>query len=277
MSTKLSALLSICFNYLFRNKIILTNSSTRTVSNGVNLHWWSIDADVQNVGDCLSPVITDFVKKRLNVDNSCKKKGRLHLFAIGSIIDGGYQDATIWGSGILRGNRTFWWRRIRNLDIRAVRGPETRRTLIANGYSCPEVFGDPAILLPLFYSPKSANKEYAYRVIPHHSFLQNQDNLLSPLTCNWEEFVDELVKCELVISSSLHGIILAEAYGVPAILLETTLDMFKFRDYYHSTGRYNFPIAGSVEEALQMKPAPLPLLDEMQKNLLESFPVDLWK
>jgi pyruvyltransferase len=52
--------------------------------------------------------------------------------------------------------------------------------------------------------------------------------------------------------------------------------MFKYEDYYHSTGRYNFPIASTVEEALEITPAPLPDLKPLQRNLIQSFPVDLW-
>ena len=42
-------------------------------------------------------------------------------------------------------------------------------------------------------------------------------------------------KAKLVISSSLHGIILAETYGIPAILLmdKVTNNMFKYNDYYY--------------------------------------------
>lgn len=95
---------------------------------------------------------------------------------------------------------------------------------------------------------------------------------------DWRVFIDEIIKGKLVISSSLHGIILAEAYGVPAILLyEKDMNLFKYKDYYHSTGRYDFPIAKSIEEALTMKPAPIPDMSVLQKNLLESFPADLWK
>lgn len=39
------------------------------------------------------------------------------------------------------------------LDIRSVRGPVTRNILMDLGYDVPSVYGDPAILLPLFYNP----------------------------------------------------------------------------------------------------------------------------
>ena len=134
----------------------------------------------------------------------------------------------IWGSGLLRGKDRYWWSSLRKLDIRAVRGPLTRQALLKNGYDCPEIYGDPAILMPLFYQPVDQVKRYAFRVVPHMVFGSAYPNVLSPHTADWKAFIDGLVQSELVISSSLHGIILAEAYGVPAILLnDHDMNLFK--------------------------------------------------
>ena len=91
--------------------------------------------------------------------------------------------------------------------------------------------------------------------------------------------IDEIYNSKLIISSTLHGIILAEAYGVPAIMLNKIEknDRFKYDDYYHSTGRYNYPVCSTIEEALQMPVPEVPDLSQLQQNLLESFPTDLWK
>ena len=202
----------------------------------------------------------------------------MHFYAIGSIIDGGYQDATVWGSGLLRGKNKYWWSNLRKLDIRAVRGPLTRQALLSNGFTCPEVYGDPAILLPMFYQPSDMTKRYAYRVVPHMVYGTEYPNVLTPHTDDWKGFIDGIVQSELVISSSLHGIILAEAYGIPTILLnDHNMNLFKYRDYYTSTGRETFPVAASVEEALSLVPSPPPDFTSLRKGLLDSFPIDLWK
>lgn len=78
---------------------------------------------------------------------------------------------------------------------------------------------------------------------------------------DYRKFIDRIVNAELVISASLHGIILAEAYGIPAIMLNDTPseDITKYKDWYFSTGRKKFPIADCVEDALHMKVQTLPL------------------
>ena len=98
------------------------------------------------------------------------------------------------------------------------------------------------------------------------------------LTADYRSFIDRIVKSGRVISSSLHGIILAEAYGVPAVLLNyQEIDLLKYYDYYYSTGRRNVKVASSIKEALETEPMELPDLSDMQKNLLDSFPYDLFE
>jgi hypothetical protein len=57
-----------------------------------------------------------------------------------------------------------------------------------------------------------------------------------------EKFVRELLACDLILSSSLHGIVVADSYGVPAhhVVLSNKVcgGGFKFRDYYASVGRH---------------------------------------
>lgn len=263
--------------YVHRNHIILSDLNACAKGNSVNLHWWKIPGIQQNVGDMLSPVVTEFLLEKNDISRSDPSLETRHFYAIGSVIDGGYQDAVVWGSGLLRGKDRYWWRSLRKLDIRAVRGPLTRQALLKNGFSCPEIYGDPAILMPLIYCPSDVQKQYAFRVVPHMVYGTAYPNALAPCTESWKGFIDGLIQSELVISSSLHGIILAEAYGIPAILLnDHDMNLFKYRDYYFSTGRYEFPIARSVEDALAMAPPSLPNSEPLQRALLESFPVDLW-
>lgn len=264
-----------------RNNKILNCSSRKTKKNCVNLHWWSMNRKdhIENIGDYLSLVVCNYMldKRSLTFDIDVGKTK--HLYAIGSIIQGGMQNATIWGSG-LKGDfnrQDKILNHFRKLDIRLVRGPETRRILCKNRYKCDENYGDPALLMPLIYSP-NVSKKRDYLVVLHKDTELKLENSIMPLGTDYHDFIDRLNESKKVISSSLHGIILAEAYGIPAILLKDTesSNLFKYRDYYYSTGRFDFPIANNIEEALEMSPCDIPNLEPLQKKILKTFPYDLW-
>lgn len=241
-----------------------------------------------NLGDSLGEVIVDYFLKQKGLDINAKVSSTRHLYCVGSNIHGAYQDATIWGSGIFppETKLDFILQKIshRKLDIRAVRGPLTKKVLEDYGFQCPDVYGDPAILMPMIYSP-SVKKNVQRLVIPQfvkeREFRMNHPNekMISMNTNDYKSVIDEIVSSEIVYTSSLHGIILAESYGIPAIFFRSLPKKrdFKYLDYYYSTGRTNIKIAESFEEALKMDPLPLPDLTKLQKDLLNSFPYDLWE
>lgn len=236
-----------------------------------------------NLGDTLSPVIVQWVCRQKGLDPNATVKGTHHLFALGSVLGMGRFDAVVWGSGIhcIAASQTVAnqrdWRRY---DIRAVRGPLTAFLLQTMGYSCPTVYGDPGILMPLIYQPKP-QKTHAATLIRHYGSLCNEAGdlyCLDPSTQDYETFLTELCASKKVISSSLHGIILAEAYGIPAVWLTSGVEdqRMKYLDWYYSTGRYEVRFAETIQQALTMEPMPLPDLSEMQQRLLDSFPADLY-
>jgi pyruvyltransferase len=275
-------------SYLGKDIFILNNPKNPVIRNQVNLNWWSMKRmdGTENLGDWLSKVICDYMLEMRNISPDKKVNGTKHLYAVGSVLGFGYKDGTVWGSGIIKENLPENnLKRLRSikLDIRCVRGPESRRVLQKEGFICPEVYGDPAVLLPLFYKPEGITKKRKYSLILHYSS-GNREKVdpsisIAILTKDYKTFVDRMLESELIIASSLHGVILAEAYGVPAILLNDydKFDVFKYRDYYLSTNRDSFNVAASIEEALKMTPAELPDLTNMQEGLIASFPYDLWE
>ena len=60
-------------------------------------------------------------------------------------------------------------------------------------------------------------------------------------------------------------------------LTEQVKDIFKYNDYYYSTGRMEYIRADTVEEALKIPVPDVPDLSNMQNDLIKSFPVDLWR
>lgn len=266
--------------FINRNNYSLMGNECK--KNRVNLEWWGFE---NNLGDTLSPVVFQWVakNKEINIEQEINKTK--HVMAIGSIIGSGNFDATVWGSGIHKlsdARKIAKSHGYRKLDIRMVRGPVSRAFLIEAGYDCPSQYGDPAVLLPLIYSPKELTKKYEYSLISHYTKKRNDDipNLhhINIMTNEYETFIDELLSSKKVISSSLHGIILAEVYGIEAVFLNDEMDseIWKYLDWYYSTGRYDIKIANSIEEAMDMTPMALPNIEYMQKQLIESFPTDLW-
>ena len=158
--------------YFRRNRIILNNPTQKAVPDSVNVNWHSFERNgIQNLGDYLSPLIVEKCADYWGVDTTHKVRGTRHIYAVGSILAHGYQNATVWGSGLLNGNtkKAKLSLHLQKLDVRAVRGPLTREVLIKNGQQCPEVYGDPAVLMPMFYQPAAVDKKYKVSVIIHHT------------------------------------------------------------------------------------------------------------
>lgn len=276
---------------LRKNTVVLRDVDDGLVpaeKNKVNLNGWFLPGrKTQNIGDWLSKIVVDHAAARCGIDPDKTVSQTKHLYAIGSILLG-FQDAAIWGSGFLRditqsrsfAPYAFLHRQWHTTDVRAVRGPETRHILLKMGIDCPEVYGDPAILMPLFYTPRQL-PHMPYALIPHYVDVPRYAGnpyVLHTFNNDYQLFIDRLCSAEIVYSSSLHGIILAESYGIPAILLNEKGECpFKYRDYYHSTGRFEIPVARSLEEAMTMTPLPVPNLTQMQEALLRAFPADLWE
>lgn len=99
---------------------------------------------------------------------------------------------------------------------------------------------------------------------------------VSPLR-GWNAVVEQIVGADLVLASSLHGVVIAEAFGIPArhVRLTETEPPFKYDDYARGTGRSGIDSANSVAEALEMGGAP-PISFDPQA-LLATFPHDLWE
>lgn len=236
-----------------------------------------------NVGDLLSKVTFNYLLEYKGI-KSLKSKRTIRITFIGSVIQFLTANAVVYGSGFLFDYvaERFGQKKLK-LDVRAVRGPLTRAKLEEIGYVVPKVYGDPAILLPIFYTPVLSTVKKDFLVIPHwktvDKYVKMGYPVLSPLTGDWRNFIDEIVSAKLIISSSLHGVIIAEAYGVPAILLNEVEkgNLFKYEDYYLSTGRKEFAKVKTVEEGLSIPVPSLPDLEILKKNLLEAFPEDIFK
>ena len=212
-----------------------------------NLVWWRTKK-YPNWGDVLNPVLFEYisgVKPNYVAKNS---RGKHRYYCIGSILPSESPRAEIWGSGFMC---KPWPDRIivPPKEIHAIRGPLSREIYRERGIECPEVYGDPALLLPRYYFPK-VEKKYKLGIIPHYVDQDNKwikwkgeldyVNVIDILS-GVHNVVDEILSCDMIISSSLHGVIAADAYGIPNKWVEFSDKVggggFKFRDYFMSVGR----------------------------------------
>lgn len=238
----------------------------------MRLFWWSPDDSSVNFGDHLSKVLVERMLQKSLACETFIHPAEPVFFAIGSLLEQAQNGDLVWGSGFLFEHHQITFSQ---LDVRAVRGPLTRQILINQGIFCPEIYGDPALLFPRYF-PEFQRGEivYDYIIIPHigemYLFLPYK-NVVFP-TEPWDEVLNKILRAKLVISSSLHGIILAEAYGIPARMLMMNLNtsLFKFKDYYEGTGRPLFQIAHSIHEALLLQGESPPRID--LDKLAQAFP-----
>ncbi len=266
---------------LIRNTVSLND--VKSQKNRINLEWWKRR---DNLGDTLATPIYEKMLADNGLDKDKAVKGTIHLMTVGSLIGLGAFDAVVWGSGIHKyGNIDALVRqkKYRKYDVRAVRGPITEFFLKGAGYDCPKVYGDPAVLMPEIYQPGVRDKKYKVSLICHIDRREQHQNgdihFIDIETADYRSFIDEITASEKIISSSLHGIILSESYGIPTVFFNDRMDqeIIKFYDWYYSTGRYSVMMASSVAEAVAMDTMKLPDLSGMRKGLKDTFPVDLWK
>jgi pyruvyltransferase len=241
-----------------------------------NKPWWWRPHQKLNFGDELAKVVIEKILEKEVQRGNLEKKSEKLLFSVGSVLNFARDGDVVWGSGSRSHNLIF----PKNLDIRAVRGPLTRNLLLKQGIACPEIYGDPALLLPLLFPEykKAQNPSFDYIIIPNIgeiSAFKNYKNVVNP-TEDYKTVVQYILRSKLVISSSLHGIIVAEAFGVPARLLKMTRmePFWKYLDYYESTGRKSFTYATSVQSALQMGGEEPGYMDI--QPLLKAFPYDFF-
>lgn len=198
--------------------------------------WWLGSENGQgNFGDILTPAILDY----FSIDYQFVKNYReAEAISVGSIARRAGTGVKVLGSGII--NR---YEKVNpKADWRFVRGPFTRERIKFFGGECPEIYGDPALLLPLIVPPNE--KKHEVGIIPHnvdYSFISKkfpEKNIIGLGTSNFKNVVGKITECESIISSSLHGVICAHAYGIPAAWVKPNQklkgDNIKFEDYFAS-------------------------------------------
>lgn len=186
---------------------------------------------VENFGDELGPSVlgrlgylVDRVEHIQDAD----------LLSAGSLLENAAQNArdgaVIWGSGVMYGDPVD----LSRLDVRAVRG-----SLSASAAGVDVPLGDPGILVPSLWERPVARHRLG--VVRHYADNRSYPWADAEICC--DESVDSVIgfigSCSRVASSSLHGLIVAQAWDIPCVRLhheDVAGGDFKWADWLSGTG-----------------------------------------
>lgn len=201
----------------------------------------------KNVGDTLTkPILEHFLKREIKLVG----KNETHkVVGVGSVIHSVRKHDIVFGTGLISDKRV----KIPYCKILAVRGKLTENRI---GKKIG-IYGDPAILLPLIYNPE-VKQIHEVGIVEHYidKGLYKGGHKID-VEQNWKTFVEEIKKCKKIKSSSLHGLIIAEAYGIPAEHIKLSNNVvggdFKFKDYLSASDRTSFsqPLTSTKLKELQ--------------------------
>jgi hypothetical protein len=213
-------------------------------------YWWD---QKPNFGDTIGPWLVGAMTGRPVVNSKWTEPQQPSLFTVGSVV--GHLNVPghkLWGSGIINPLGAEKACRIgpnKPAAIHAVRGRLTRHELTTKlGWDVPEVYGDPALLLPRFMEPAPSKQAGKIAIVPHYSHKPHFAGVKGPrlnvvnVGNGLERVVAQIAHASHCISTSLHGIIIAHAYGVPWTWLrigDHALhgDDFKFEDFFSVLAR----------------------------------------
>jgi pyruvyltransferase len=239
-----------------------------------------------NFGDDLNPY---FFAKLLSEPVRFTNQARRHLLGIGSILNTVNAGSIVVGSGLLSPEMIPKLSAMRIVSLRGFRTAES--------IGCdPGHYGDPALLVARLF-PQSIEPTYRLGLIPHHSQVKQWKSLVKSgsngkfshscgmgsenqnpkeiaegrsgqdvlyIDPSWHPLrvIDSIRRCRGILSQSLHGLIIADAYGIPNGWLSPAPQMkggdFKFADYYSTTKDPKHSMqSDSIKKYLDAKDLPL--------------------
>lgn len=248
----------------------------------INAYWYR---EVKNFGDLLTPALL----RRAGLTPIHAYPARAELVSVGSILEhlpSRYGGAVL-GSGLLYPTSSVLLDRAR---VYSLRGHLTLERV--QGLNRKPALGDPGLIANrLIKDPPQ--KLYEVGLVPHHAdpvppYMRDAisdavamgaakviDVMRAP-----ERVVHEIASCKAILSTSLHGLIVADSFSIPSAWVAGSGLLggdFKFRDYYSVfDGRVCNPVSLSGKEsvanlqALCVAPDPGEI-DRVRSGVLEAF------
>lgn len=252
----------------------------------LRIYWWRYEyPEKLNFGDEITPLLIEKIFKQRT---AWAEPSNCQLVGAGSIIEVLQQNSKknpihVWGSGFIRPGGS---NDRDNLIFDAVRGNLSLSRIDKN-----VPLGDPGILASVaFPEIRPTLKKYKIGLLPHYvdydspalRYLKKQPStlIINPL---WpvEKVLKSVVACEIVFSSSLHGLIVSDSFGIPNYWMplsdSLTGGSYKFKDYYSAYGEKPKPVkpeelVGARIDALLHASKPRKSIQKIQEKLIEAFP-----
>lgn len=203
------------------------------MARAIKLFWSGGRHNVINFGDLLSPILLEVLAARRVVFAGVH---RCEALVIGSIIERYARHAwrrrfvlnarpvLIWGTGTIKSGGAV---PLGPARVFSVRGVHTRDRL---GLPVSTPLGDPGLLVDLLIGEKRPAKAWRWGIIPHVN--DREDPRFADLAkaTQGATLIDvgdpdvravarKIAACDFVASSSLHGLIAADSFGIPNMRL----------------------------------------------------------
>lgn len=169
-----------------------------------------------------------------------------NLVLLGSVLEWADPHSLVCGAGFVSAAARL---QLSPRRLALVRGPLTAASLVRQGLAAAGelAWADPGVLVARLFASQGP-EDCAFGVIPHYVDLA--EPALQAVAATGGLVIDprqplpaylaQLQRCRVILSSSLHGLIFAHAYGKPALWLDfgdrVIGDGFKFFDYFQSLG-----------------------------------------
>lgn len=157
----------------------------------------------------------------------------------------------VWSAGFIEYPKEQEFSLRRDVKVASVRGEITRQRLekILNCKLDDTTTGDGGLLAALLIE-KNVEKKYEIGIIPHlrekglplfDKIVDANDNIkIIDVAGEPMQVLEEIASCEYILSSSLHGLIVSDSFGIPnqRLMVSEKLvgDGYKFDDYYSAFG-----------------------------------------
>jgi pyruvyltransferase len=212
---------------------LVSNSELWPTCTSVKSYWWDYSP---NFGDLLTLELLP----HYGLAPTLHHGPGIEFCGVGSLLEQlpAEFDGTVWGTGKITEDSST---PLPHANFLAVRGEFTRNALELD----PDTpLGDPGLLVSRWIPRR--RRRFAAGIVPHYTQLGNPwvkelaarlggDCAVIDVRESPARTIQHITECDIILSSSLHGVVIADSYGIP-VLWDIPSDSlkggnFKFRDY----------------------------------------------